>query len=195
MVVNSCKIKQKAIEIYEGVLYILNVFFARCRDFLRGVEQMSWIQRWKEIRKVIRADIQAVFDRDPVARSTLEIVLTYPGLHAIWMHRIAHALYKRKWFLLARIISQFNRFLTGINIHPGAKIGKGVFIDHRKGVVIGETCEIGDYVTITIYQAVTLGGTGKESGRSFPETVGGCGNAHAERHRDDDETNAKRDGG
>jgi serine O-acetyltransferase len=138
-----------------------------CGDFfIWGVEQMSWIQRWKEMREVIRADIQAVFDRDPAARSTLEVVLTYSGLHAIWMHRIAHALYKRKWFLLARIISQFNRFLTGIEIHPGAKIGKGLFIDHGMGVVIGETCEIGDYVTI--YQGVTLGGTGKEKGKRHP---------------------------
>lgn len=116
--------------------------------------------------KTMKADIEAVFERDPAARSTLEVVLTYSGLHAIWAHRIAHALYKRKFFLLARIISQLSRFFTGIEIHPGAKIGKGCFIDHGMGVVIGETCEIGDYVTL--FQGVTLGGTGKEKGKRHP---------------------------
>ncbi|MDQ0340163.1 serine O-acetyltransferase [Caldalkalibacillus uzonensis] len=116
--------------------------------------------------KTIKEDIQAVFDRDPAARSTFEVVMTYSGLHAIWFHRLAHALYKRKFFFLARFISQLSRFLTGIEIHPGAKIGKGLFIDHGMGVVIGETCEIGDYVTI--YQGVTLGGTGKEKGKRHP---------------------------
>jgi serine O-acetyltransferase len=126
---------------------------------------MSWWNKLEEARKTLQADIQAVFDRDPAARSTLE-VLTYSGLWAIWVHRVAHFLYKRKWFLVARIISQLNRFFTGIEIHPGAKIGRGVFIDHGMGVVIGETCEIGDYVTI--YQGVTLGGTGKEKGKRHP---------------------------
>lgn len=114
---------------------------------------------WKE-------DIQAVFDRDPAARSTFEVVLTYSGLHAIWMHRIAHRLFSSKWFFLARLLSQWNRFITGIEIHPGAKIGKGLFIDHGMGVVIGETCEIGEHVSI--YQGVTLGGTGKEKGKRHP---------------------------
>ncbi|GGE21132.1 serine acetyltransferase [Marinithermofilum abyssi] len=123
-------------------------------------------ERWKQMRAILRADIDAVFERDPAARSTFEVVLTYSGLHAIWMHRIAHWLYQRNWFLVARVLSQFNRFITGIEIHPGAKIGKGVFIDHGMGVVIGETCEIGDRVTI--YQGVTLGGTGKEKGKRHP---------------------------
>jgi serine O-acetyltransferase len=117
----------------------------------------------------LRSDIQAVFDNDPAARNWLEVVFTYSGLHAIWMHRIAHALYKRKFFTLARIISQFSRFMTGIEIHPGAKIGNRLFIDHGMGVVIGETCEIGD--DVVIYQGVTLGGTGKEKGKRHP-TIG-----------------------
>ena len=107
-----------------------------------------------------------MFDRDPAARTTIEIILTYSGIHALWSHRIAHFLYRHKAFLLARIISQVSRFFTGIEIHPGASIGKGVFIDHGMGVVIGETCEIGDYVTI--FQGVTLGGTGKEKGKRHP---------------------------
>jgi serine O-acetyltransferase len=127
---------------------------------------MSLLDKWKELRRTLQADIQAVFDRDPAARSTLEVVLTYSGLHAIWAHRIAHWFYKKRLFLIARIISQLSRFFTGIEIHPGAKIGRGVFIDHGMGVVIGETCEIGDYVTI--YQGVTLGGTGKEKGKRHP---------------------------
>lgn len=120
---------------------------------------------WKQMKE----DIQAVFERDPAARSTLEVVLTYAGLHAIWAHRIAHKLYKAGWFTTARIISQVSRFFTGIEIHPGATIGRKLFIDHGSGVVIGETCEIGD--DVTIYQGVTLGGTGKEKGKRHP-TVG-----------------------
>lgn len=116
--------------------------------------------------KTLKQDIAAVFERDPAARSTLEVILTYSGLHAIWFHRLAHAFYKRKLFFIARVISQFSRFLTGIEIHPGAKIGKGLFIDHGMGVVIGETCEIGD--NVTIYQGVTLGGTGNEKGKRHP---------------------------
>jgi|CeladaMinimDraft_18_1061708.scaffolds.fasta_scaffold01821_1 serine O-acetyltransferase len=117
----------------------------------------------------LKSDIQAVFDNDPAARNWFEVVFTYSGLHAIWMHRIAHALYKRKFYTLARIISQFSRFMTGIEIHPGAKIGNRLFIDHGMGVVIGETCEIGD--DVVIYQGVTLGGTGKEKGKRHP-TIG-----------------------
>jgi serine O-acetyltransferase len=119
--------------------------------------------------EAIKSDIQAVFDRDPAARSVFEVVFTYAGLHAIWLYRIAHALWKWKWYTLARMISQFSRFLTGIEIHPGAVIGKGLFIDHGMGVVIGETCEIGDCVTL--FQGVTLGGTGKEKGKRHP-TIG-----------------------
>ena len=131
----------------------------------RGKPDMLWSKK-NGIRQTLQADIQAVFDRDPAARSTLEVVLTYSGLHALWAHRLAHWFYKKRLLLIARIISQLNRFFTGIEIHPGAKIGRGVFIDHGMGVVIGETCEIGDYVTI--YQGVTLGGTGKEKGKRHP---------------------------
>ncbi|MCS1352512.1 serine O-acetyltransferase [Mechercharimyces sp. CAU 1602] len=123
----------------------------------------------KSIRRsitLLRSDIEAVFDRDPAARNTFEVILTSSGLHAIWGHRIAHFFYRKKLRLLARVLSQFMRFLTGIEIHPGAKIGKGFFIDHGMGVVIGETCEIGDYVTV--FQGVTLGGTGKERGKRHP---------------------------
>ncbi|MBD1372389.1 serine O-acetyltransferase [Hazenella sp. IB182357] len=122
--------------------------------------------RLKHFRRVLQSDLQAVFDRDPAARNTLEVVVTYAGLHAIWSHRVAHFLYKRRWYFIARFISQISRFFTGIEIHPGAQIGKGFFIDHGSGVVIGETCEIGDHVTL--YQGVTLGGTGKEKGKRHP---------------------------
>ncbi|MGN7457610.1 serine O-acetyltransferase [Paenibacillus pasadenensis] len=117
----------------------------------------------------IKSDIRAVFDNDPAARSIFEVVFTYSGLHAIWAHRIAHALFKRRLFTLARIVSQVSRFMTGIEIHPGARVGDRLFIDHGMGVVIGETCEIGD--DVVIYQGVTLGGTGKEKGKRHP-TIG-----------------------
>ncbi|MBO2536384.1 MULTISPECIES: serine O-acetyltransferase [Rummeliibacillus] len=116
--------------------------------------------------KRIKEDIATIFENDPAARSTLEVVLTYSGLHAIWSHRIAHAFYKHKLYFIARVISQTSRFFTGIEIHPGAKIGRRFFIDHGMGVVIGETCEIGD--DCTLYQGVTLGGTGKEKGKRHP---------------------------
>lgn len=117
----------------------------------------------------LRRDIQVVFERDPAAKSVLEVVLCYPGFHAVLFHRVAHALYRRKLYVLARLVSHIARFLTGIEIHPGAKIGKGFFIDHGSGVVIGETTEIGD--NVTLYQGVTLGGTGKEKGKRHP-TIG-----------------------
>jgi serine O-acetyltransferase len=117
----------------------------------------------------LKSDVQAVIDNDPAARGKFEIIFTYSGLHAIWSHRIAHALYNRKWFTPARFISQISRFFTGIEIHPGAKIGERLFIDHGMGVVIGETCVIGD--DVVIYQGVTLGGTGKEKGKRHP-TIG-----------------------
>jgi serine O-acetyltransferase len=117
----------------------------------------------------IRSDIQTVFENDPAARSRFEVIFTYSGVHAIWAHRIAHWLYRRRWFTTARMISQVSRFFTGIEIHPGATIGNRLFIDHGMGVVIGETCEIGD--NVVIYQGVTLGGTGKEKGKRHP-TVG-----------------------
>ncbi|MFD0769069.1 serine O-acetyltransferase [Bacillus sp. CGMCC 1.60114] len=116
--------------------------------------------------KRLREDIEVVFEQDPAARSYIEVILTYSGLHAIWAHRMAHAFYKRKFFFFARVISQMSRFFTGIEIHPGATIGRKFFIDHGMGVVIGETCEIGD--NVTIYQGVTLGGTGKEKGKRHP---------------------------
>jgi len=117
----------------------------------------------------LKRDIEVVFERDPAAKSVLEVILCYPGFHAIVMHRIAHFFYRRRLFLIARLISHVSRFLTGIEIHPGARIGKGFFIDHGSGVVIGETTEIGD--NVTIYQGVTLGGTGKQKGKRHP-TIG-----------------------
>lgn len=117
----------------------------------------------------MKSDIQAVFENDPAARNAFEVVFTYSGLHALWSHRLAHWLYNRKRFTFARFISQVNRFLTGIEIHPGAKIGDRFFIDHGMGVVIGETCEIGN--DVVLYQGVTLGGTGKEKGKRHP-TIG-----------------------
>ncbi len=112
------------------------------------------------------ADIKAIRERDPAARSDFEVFLMYSGFHAVCCHRIAHWFYCQKLFGFARMISQINRFFTGIEIHPGAKIGKGLFIDHGMGVVIGETTEIGD--NCTLYQGVTLGGTGKETGKRHP---------------------------
>lgn len=117
----------------------------------------------------IKKDLEVVFERDPAAKSVLEVLLCYPGLHAIWLHRIAHNFYKRGWIILPRMISNLGRFLTGIEIHPGATIGEGLFIDHGTGVVIGETAELGN--NITLYQGVTLGGTGKEKGKRHP-TIG-----------------------
>lgn len=118
------------------------------------------------IFKRMKEDMDVVFEQDPAARTYVEVFLTYSGLHAIWAHRIAHAFYKRKLFFIARVISQISRFFTGIEIHPGAKIGRRFFIDHGMGVVIGETCEIGD--NVTVFQGVTLGGTGKEKGKRHP---------------------------
>ncbi|WZL72658.1 serine O-acetyltransferase [Clostridiaceae bacterium 35-E11] len=114
----------------------------------------------------INEDIEAVLERDPAAKSRIEVLLCYPCIHSIISHRIAHALYKRGFMVSARLISQISRFFTGIEIHPGAKIGKRLFIDHGMGVVIGETTEIGN--DVTIYQGATLGGTGKEKGKRHP---------------------------
>lgn len=119
--------------------------------------------------QTIKSDITAVFDNDPAARSWFEVVFTYSGLHAVWWHRIAHWFFKHKLFTIARILSQTSRFITGIEIHPGAVIGDRLFIDHGMGVVIGETCEIGN--DVVLYQGVTLGGTGKEKGKRHP-TIG-----------------------
>ncbi len=117
----------------------------------------------------IREQIDTVFRRDPAARSVVEIVLCYPGFHAILLHRVAHRIYTGGWFLLARVVSQFARTFTGIEIHPGAVIGRRCFIDHGMGTVIGETSEIGD--DVLLYQGVTLGGTGKDTGKRHP-TIG-----------------------
>ncbi len=119
--------------------------------------------------RTIREQIDTVFREDPAAKSTLEILLCYPGLHAILLHRLSHRLYQSGVPLLPRVISQFGRWITGIEIHPGAKIGRRFFIDHGMGVVIGETAEIGD--DVLLYQGVTLGGTGKECGKRHP-TIG-----------------------
>jgi serine O-acetyltransferase len=116
--------------------------------------------------KTIRRDIAAVFERDPAARSTLEILFCYPGLHAIWFHRLAHWLWTHRLRLLARWISQLARGLTGIEIHPGASIGPGFFIDHGMGVVIGETSQVG--AEVTLYHGVTLGGTSLSKGKRHP---------------------------
>jgi len=116
--------------------------------------------------KTLREDIQTVFAKDPAARSTLEVILCYPGLHALWLHRLAHFLWQHKLRLLARLVSHFNRFLTNIEIHPGAKIGRRFFIDHGAGVVIGETSEIGD--DVLLYQGVVLGGTTLEKKKRHP---------------------------
>ena len=115
--------------------------------------------------RLLRADVAAIFRNDPAATNLAEVLL-YPGLHAIVMHRVAHALWRWRVPFLPRVLSQWSRFLTGIEIHPGARIGAGFFIDHGMGTVIGETAEIGDRVML--YQGVTLGGTGKQSGKRHP---------------------------
>jgi serine O-acetyltransferase len=127
------------------------------------------VQEMREVLALLRRDIQAVFERDPAARSTLEVLLCYPGLHAIWMHRIAHWLWRRRFYLLGRLVSHVARWLTGIEIHPGAVIGPGFFIDHGMGVVIGETAEIG--TNVTLYHGVTLGGVSWKREKRHP-TIG-----------------------
>jgi serine O-acetyltransferase len=116
--------------------------------------------------RLLREDISTVFARDPAARSRLEVILFYPGLHALWLHRLAHFLWRHKLHLLGRFISHTNRFLTGVEIHPGAKIGRRFFLDHGMGVVIGETAEIGD--DVLMYQGVVLGGTSLEKRKRHP---------------------------
>jgi serine O-acetyltransferase len=118
------------------------------------------------IARAMKRDLDAARERDPAARSNAELALLYPGLHALWLHRAAHTLERRSMHLPARAVSQFSRWLTGIEIHPGATIGPGFFIDHGMGVVIGETTEIGE--DVTVYQGVTLGGTGKHGGKRHP---------------------------
>lgn len=143
---------------YRGWLSELPFFRTRVQFILTKGENLMF--------KALKEDIEVIFEQDPAARSYLEVVLTYSGLHAIWAHRLAHGFYKRKLYFIARVISQVSRFFTGIEIHPGATIGRRFFIDHGMGIVIGETCEIGD--NVTVYQGVTLGGTGKEKGKRHP---------------------------
>ena len=115
---------------------------------------------------VIEKDLQSVFKHDPAARSRLEVILTYSGFHALVMYRLAHFFHRHRYKLLARIISTLAKFFTGVEIHPAARIGEGVFIDHGVGVVIGETAVVGN--NVVIYQGVTLGGTGKDKGKRHP---------------------------
>lgn len=119
--------------------------------------------------RTLKEDIQTVFAKDPAARSVLEVIFCYPGLHALWFHRLAHFLWWHKLWFLGRFVSHISRFLTGIEIHPGAKIGRRFFIDHGAGVVIGETAEVGD--DVLIYQGVVLGGTSLEKTKRHP-TIG-----------------------
>ena len=114
----------------------------------------------------IKEDIKSVFDRDPAARNTLEVITNYPGMHAIWIHRLSHKLWQKNWRLLARTLSTFSRWLTGVEIHPGATLGRRFFIDHGMGIVIGETAEIGN--DVTLYHGVTLGGTSWSAGKRHP---------------------------
>jgi serine O-acetyltransferase len=123
----------------------------------------------RRLRERVREDIQAVYKRDPAARSLWEVLTCYPGLHAIWLHRVAHGLWRRRHLTLARFLSHWNRFLTGIEIHPGARIGRRLFIDHGAGVVIGETAEVGD--DVLMYTGVILGGTTSEHTKRHP-TIG-----------------------
>lgn len=116
--------------------------------------------------KMLKYEIKNILDKDPAANNWIEVILLYPSIHAIILYRIAHFLYKHKIYFISRAISQTARFFTGIEIHPGATIGKRLFIDHGMGVVIGETTEIGD--NVTLYQGVTLGGTGKDKGKRHP---------------------------
>jgi serine O-acetyltransferase len=119
----------------------------------------------------IKEDIKSVFERDPAARSSIEVLTSYPGLHAIWWHRVSHKLWRANWKWLARFLSTLARWFTGVEIHPGAKIGRRFFIDHGMGVVIGETAEIGD--DVTLYHGVTLGGTSWNPGKRHPTLANG----------------------
>lgn len=135
-------------------------------DSCAHVSASVW-RRLADARKCFLRDIDTVLRHDPAARSRSEVILTYPGLHALWIHRLAHGLWKRRWLLLARVLSHLTRFLTGVEIHPGAVIGRGVFIDHGMGVVIGETAVIGD--ECILYKGVVLGGTRTERTMRHPQ--------------------------
>lgn len=147
------------------------MLFDAGRIDINGREWLNrrYINLWRchpDMFRRIRDDVRSVFDRDPAARSVLEVLFAYPGLHAVWMHRIASILWRWRLHFLARMLSQLARWLTGIEIHPGARIGERFFIDHGMGVVIGETAEIGD--DCTIYHGVTLGGTTWKKGKRHP---------------------------
>jgi serine O-acetyltransferase len=128
--------------------------------------QKGRLRRWRD---VLREDVQTIYTKDPAARTLFEVLTCYPGLHAIWLHRMAHGLWKRNRLLLARLLSHISRFFTGVDIHPGARIGRRFFIDHGSGVVIGETSEIGD--DVLMYQGAVLGGTSSERNKRHP-TIG-----------------------
>ena len=147
--------------------HISNYQFAK--NAVGANTSVSENQSGKNFFELLSRDFQIIFERDPAARNWLEVLFCYPGFHALCLHRLAHWLHVRKIALIPRLISHIARFLSGIEIHPGAQIGQGVFIDHGMGVVIGETAIVGDYTLI--YQGVTLGGTGKESGKRHP-TIG-----------------------
>ncbi len=133
------------------------------------VSGFGYLIKVMKLFKVLKEDIDTAFARDPAARSVLEVVFCYPGLHALWLHRLARFLWRHKLRFLGRLLSYLNRFLTGVEIHPGAKIGRRFFIDHGAGVVIGETAEIGD--DVLMYQGVVLGGTSLEKKKRHP-TIG-----------------------
>jgi len=134
-----------------------------------GVQPQRRVGRLRRWRDLLREDIQTIFAKDPAARSLFEVLISYPGLHASWLHRLAHGLWRRNHLTLARFVSHVNRFLTGIEIHPGARIGRRLFIDHGAGVVIGETAEVGD--DVLMYTGVVLGGTSCEHTKRHP-TIG-----------------------
>lgn len=138
-----------------------------CAEHLRKIKEYCGVcKKLTEMKNQLKYDIEVIKERDPAAKTNLEVMLLYSGLHAVWAHRISHSLYNKNFFMPARMVSQIARFLTGIEIHPGAKIGRGLFIDHGSSVVIGETAEIGE--NCTLYQGVTLGGTGKDVGKRHP---------------------------
>ena len=144
---------------------------SRGAPILARMPKRSLLARIGVAKRAFQRDVDVARERDPAATSLTEILLCYPGLHAVWMHRAAHTMHLNGFRLPARLVSQASRFLTGIEIHPGARIGPGFFIDHGMGVVIGETTEIGE--DVTLYQGVTLGGTGKDVGKRHPTVQDG----------------------
>jgi len=150
----------------------VNKIFKRLMDYISCHGRCIIIMGVVRVFKDLLYDLDNIKINDPAARSRVEVFLLYPCIHAILGHRMGHYLYKKKFFFLARFVSQLSRFFTGIEIHPGAVIGKGFFIDHGMGVVIGETAVIGD--DVTLYHGVTLGGTGKDTGKRHPTVLDGA---------------------